>query len=285
MTRADASPPHRYGALSTSELVRRYGFAAPGVNPHDSAGIAVHDVYAAPKRVLGARAWQSNAAAVRHSLLGQLLRRGTSFTLPVSGVPPPAMVLATRMLCARRADTRSALQQLARGRMLVPLPRDAAAELDARVAATFVALAHRAQRQRRDDGHAQSGVSSHRRELAARVRDSERRCFAALEANAARGAHLRVDARTASALLRRCVRKHAFCRIMAARRRHPRPPDLTSPGVLRQLCMAGLVRFRPPPTRRAAAGEDTPSKLPLCCINGTCGAKGGGPLVMPAHRV
>ena len=276
-----------YGPLGTSELVRRYGFAAPEGNPHDSVDVTAAELLAAARHVMGSRAQVQLAHSCRLAGDGD----GTLFRLPRSGVPPPAMVLAMRVLCAGGAEGGAAARSLRRGLQPPPMaPADAAA-LDARVADAFQWLARSAQRQRSRDAearqHAPGAAASavHRHSLAARVRDSECRCFATLAENSARGVHLRVDSRTAAALWRRCIRKASFRHVVAARAKCPRPPDLTSPRVLRKLCLAGLVRFKPPPSKSAAPGQRGQRRaLPPCCISGACGARCSvrGPFTMHA---
>jgi hypothetical protein len=286
-----------YGPLGTSELVRRYGFAPPpGSNPHDCAEVGRRELAAAAEAA-GPGPWEVRAGA-RLARAAGLLRRHARFKLPLHGAPPPDMLLALRVLCA---GTQAAAADAARLRRCraprPPHPRDAE-QLAATMRAALAAMAR--------EGHARLGGSAAdaarelrscppgavRLQMALRARCAEHAGFTALARWAAGcdAAELLRPDDTAEALLwRRGVRAAARRVLLAARKRSPRPPDMSSPGVVQALALAGVVRFSPPPHRIVPAlavrttDQTAAAAGPQCCAcrAAACIEARGGVFTLP----
>ena len=232
-----------YGPLGTSELVRRYGFALPGVNHYDSADIHARDVVSAAGSVMGPG---HTAQVMSHSrLLRQLLSRRRVHQLRADGLPPPALVLTMRLLCAPERAVMRAGACVARGR---PPPRLSTAEahaVDSHVQAALLQLCQAALARRRPPPERAGGE---RARLASLVHTSERRCFEALADRLRRDDSpapcVRVPRGDAAPLWRRSMCDSARDAAMTRRRREPGPSDLSSPRVVRQLSLAGLLQLR-----------------------------------------
>ncbi len=287
---AGAEVFNTYGALGTSELVRRYGFAPPGANPYDAAEVSGRAVVAAA--AAAGVSYSELRLSVRLARQVGLLPRHARFRLPAAGEPPAVLLLALRVLCGSAGDSAGAAAALRRARAPPP-PQQHAAQ---RVAAALAALASGAQRRlpcsAADAAAALARLPppSRRTSLALRVCAAEHASLAALVRWAAQEATpaallLRSgeDAAAERALWRRGVRAAAQRTLLAQRKRRPRPPQLTCPGVLRRLCLARAVRFRPPRSRRgpsvsvvdaaagaAAAPLPPPQPRLRCCLDGAC---------------
>jgi hypothetical protein len=128
--------------------------------------------------------------------------------------------------------------------------------------------------------------------MALRARCAEHAGFTALARWAAGcdAAELLRPDDTAEALLwRRGVRAAARRVLLAARKRSPRPPDMSSPGVVQALALAGVVRFSPPPHRIVPAlavrttDQTAAAAGPQCCAcrAAACIEARGGVFTLP----
>ena len=230
-----------YGPLGTSELVRRYGFALPGVNHYDSADIHARDVVAAAESVMGPA---HTAKVMTHSCtLRQLLSRRSVYQLLADGLPPPAVVLSMRLLCSPAQAVMRAGVCIAHGRCPPRLTTVEALAVDARVQAALLLLCQAAISRRRVEPEGAAG--GERARLASLVQRAERRCFTALadhlRGDGSRVPCVRVSPGDAARLWRRSMCESARDAAMARRKW---PPDLSSPRVARQLCLAGLLQLK-----------------------------------------
>jgi hypothetical protein len=301
---AGAEVFNTYGPLGTSELVRRYGFAAPleeeEGNPHDCAEVSG----GALRRAAAAAGVAARDVRVGARLARQagLLPRFARFRVPSDGAPPAVLLLALRTLCAGAAAAADAAACLRRAQPPPPLAGAPARRTAATLRAALTALAthaaarmpHTAAEARRRLLHAprqQPTQESVRASLALRVVLAEQSALDAM-CRWARDAPPRAlllraepaDALAETALWRRGVHAAAMRSLLAARRKRPRAPDLTSPRVLRVLCLARAVRFRPPHAKRrpragpaaAAAADVVAAPLPpaapgvRCCRDARC---------------
>lgn len=270
-TRAGDQVFNTYGPLGTSELVRRYGFAHAGENPHDAARLRTSHVVAAAAMASGADGIHACMDTQLRLARSTGLLRTRAFAIPRCGTPPPQLLLLLRALACDGSGAEGARERLRRGvRPALCAPRDPA--LLRRVAAALSLAAGAAlAAMRGGDGEEAAPLSGccsdNPLHLAVAVRASEKRCLEALRRRAqAEPGQLVLqpgaEARVWRSLLRRIARK----RVMDARRRRPRPPDLMQPRVVQRLVAARLIRFRPPRVE--------PATPPLCRVaNCRCDAK------------
>jgi hypothetical protein len=263
-----------YGPLGQSELLRRYGFTAPGQNPHDALALCRRSLLAAAVQASDESSVRTRCAALARWLRCLVPRGIGCVQVRCSRGLQAGPLLALRLLLATDDEAREAARALRRGAPPPPAFLGASPALEARVCSAASALSAAALRRLGAPPRPYVAVQAHRAALAEACRASERRCAVALSHVALTG-RIACDGAALAAAWLRAARRGERHRVMRSRRG---PPDLSLPRTVRSLALAGLLTTRVPPAARHAA-----CALPECtnCAALAC----AGPFRLPSSRL